>query len=97
MQEPVDTATVVASDQESQVVRLHHSHTRATRPEGVRVRKNRDNMTPGRWEHIKQLGVNPGKYVHISKEARMIENPLGAHLPWVPWTSHGVIFRKPKE
>lgn len=55
--------------------------------------KNKDAMTPARWNHIKSLGHGVGKMVHKSCDAGTNENPLDPMLPRVPWVTKGVTFK----
>jgi hypothetical protein len=59
--------------------------------------KNKDNMTPRRWDYIKALGLREPRYLHVSCEARMITNPADPRGPRIPWIGRGVTFRRSQE
>jgi len=57
--------------------------------------RNKDNMTPRRWDYIKLLGTDmPPHYLHKSCEAMMLPHPAGPHLPMVPMSNSHAWMRK---
>ena len=55
-------------------------------------------MTPARWQYLKQLQPSPGRMVHVSARAQMIDVPVDPKNPTgetmrVPWVQKpGVTF-----
>lgn len=61
----------------------------------MKIRTSRTGMTETRWAYLKALKQAEPRYIHVSAQARMIPNPLGDHLPWVPWTQRpGITFNE---
>ena len=57
--------------------------------------KNRDAMTAERWDYIKSMSHGTHRYAHVSCAARMIPDPAGAQLPWIPFVQRpGHTFNK---
>ena len=47
--------------------------------------KQKDGMTPERWAQIKAMPPQHGRWLHISKRAGMVDNPIDPLLPKIPY------------
>lgn len=56
--------------------------------------KYKDDMVPQRWRYLKELRGPSWRFVHVSKFAKMVLNPLvGTDVPLIPWVEKdGVTF-----
>jgi hypothetical protein len=61
--------------------------SRASKVEGIR-----QGVSKERWEELKPAGVLTSRYLHVSCQARIVNDPDGIHLPRIPWVGPGTTY-----